>query len=104
MSSEIIQDDTVDSLSSDWSSSDSDIDELLQDDDTEMLVIILAVKELEDRTKLLDRRHGSNMGCLFIPRNCGLGHATLMQDYFAEVPTYPPVSFVEGTECANPSS
>ena len=86
MSSEINRDDAVDSLS-DWSSSDLDIDELLQDDDSEMLVIILAVKELEDRTKLLDQRVGSKRGRMCIQRNRGLGHATLMQDYFAEVPT-----------------
>jgi hypothetical protein len=41
-----------------------DIDELLQDDDTEMVVIILAVKEVEDRVKLLDQRKGSQMGRL----------------------------------------
>jgi hypothetical protein len=45
-------------------SDDSDIDELLQDDDTEMVVIILAVKEVEDRVKLLDQRKGSQMGRL----------------------------------------
>jgi hypothetical protein len=44
----------------DWSSSDdSDLDELLEDDDTEMMAIVLAVKELEDRAKLLDQRRGS---------------------------------------------
>jgi hypothetical protein len=55
-------DDALDSMSdcSDWlSSDDSDIDELLQDDDTEMVVIVLTVKEVEDRTKLLDQRKGS---------------------------------------------
>ena len=88
MSSEINQDDAVDSLSS-----DSDMDELLQDDDTEMMVIIFAVKELEDRTKLLDQRVGSKRGRSMIQRNRGLGHDTLMQDYFAEVPTYPPRLF-----------
>jgi hypothetical protein len=39
-------------------SDDSDIDELLQDDDMEMMAIILAMKELEDRAKLLDQRRG----------------------------------------------
>ena len=33
------------------------------------------------------------MGRLCIPRNRALGHAQLMQDYFAEVPTYPPRLF-----------
>ena len=80
-------------MSSDWSSSDLDIDELLQDDDIEMMVMILAVKELEDRKKLLDQRVGSKRGRSMIQRNRGLGHDTLMQDYFAEVPTYPPRLF-----------
>jgi hypothetical protein len=82
-----------DSLS-DWSSSsDSDNEELLNDDDTEMMVLILSVKELEGRMSLLDRRYGSKMGRLCIPRNRGLGHTQLMHDYFAEVPTYPPHLF-----------
>ena len=47
------------SESSGWSSSDdSDIEELLEDDDTEMMVAIVAVKELQDRAMLLDRRQG----------------------------------------------
>ena len=78
-------------LSTDWSSSDSDdsdLDELLHDDDTEMMMVILGIKELEDRAKLLDQRTGSRLGHLCIPRNRALGHAQLMQDYFAEVPLY----------------
>ena len=93
MSDEVNMDAAFDSLS-DWSSSDdSDIDEMLQDDDAEMMILILAVKELEDRTALLDQRIGSKMGRMCIPRNRGLGHAQPMQDYFAEVPTYPPRLF-----------
>jgi hypothetical protein len=45
------------SLSDDsgWSSSDdSDIEELLQDDDVEMMGLLLDVQEFEDRAKLLD--------------------------------------------------
>jgi hypothetical protein len=73
---------------SDWLlSDDSDIDELLQDDDTEMMAIVLAVKELEDRVKLLDQRRGSQMGHLCIPWNRYLRYEQLMQDYFAKVPT-----------------
>ena len=33
------------------------------------------------------------MGRVTIYRNRGLGHEQLMQDYFAEVPTYPPRLF-----------
>ena len=87
--------DVVDS-STDWSSSDSDdsdLDDLLHEDDTEMLMAILGLKELEDRAKLLDQRRGSTMGRMCIPRNRALGHEMLMQDYFAEVPTYPPRLF-----------
>ena len=54
--------DLVDS-STDWSSSDdSDVDGLPQDDDTEMLLLVLGMKEIEDRANLLDRRRGSSMG------------------------------------------
>ena len=52
-------------LSSDsgWSSSDnSDIEELLQDDDIEMMSLLVDVQEFEDRVKLLDQRRGSKMG------------------------------------------
>ena len=77
-----------------WSSSDdSDIEELLEDDDTDMTVALVAVKELQDRAMLLDQRQGSKMGRTCIPRNRALGHNQLMQDYFAEVPTYPPHLF-----------
>ncbi|KAE8813696.1 ATP-dependent zinc metalloprotease FTSH 5, mitochondrial [Hordeum vulgare] len=77
-----------------WSSSgDSDIEELLQDDDVEMMGLLLEVQEFEDRTKLMDQRRGSKMGRVTIYRNRGLGHEHLMQDYFAEVPTYPPRLF-----------
>ena len=85
------------SLSSDsgWSSSDdSDIDELLQDDDIEMMSLLVDVQEFEDRAKLLDQRRGSKMGRVTIYRNRALGHEQLMQDYFDENhPTYPPRLF-----------
>ena len=77
--------DLVDS-STDWSSSgsdDSDLDELLNDDDTEMMLLLFGMKEIEDRAKLLDQRRGSTMGRMCIPRNRVLGHEQLMQDYFA---------------------
>jgi hypothetical protein len=82
------------SESSGWSSSDeSDIEELLEDDDTDIAVALVAVKELQDRAMLLDRRQGSQMGRTNIFQNHALGHGQLMQDYFAEVPTYPPRLF-----------
>ncbi|XP_071681836.1 uncharacterized protein [Lolium perenne] len=87
--------DLVDS-STDWSSSesdDSDLDELLNDDDTEMLLLLFGMKQIEDRARLLDQRKGSTMGRMCIPQNRALGHEQLMQDYFAEVPTYPPRLF-----------
>jgi hypothetical protein len=88
-------DDTA-SLSDDsgWSSSDdSDIEELLQDDDVEMMSLLIDVQEFEDRKKLMDQRRGSKMGRVTIYRNRALGHEQLMHDYFAEVPTYPPRLF-----------
>ena len=57
----------MDSLSDsmDWSSSDdSDIDELLQDDDVEMMSLLVDVQAFEDRAKLMDQRRGSKMGRL----------------------------------------
>jgi hypothetical protein len=45
--------------STDWSSSDSDdsdLDDLLNDDDTEMMLLLFGMKQIEDRAKLLDQR------------------------------------------------
>jgi hypothetical protein len=82
------------SESSGWSTSDdSDIEELLEDDDTDMTVALVVVNELQKRAMLLDRRQGSQMGHTYIFRNHALGHEQLIQDYFAEVPTYPPRLF-----------
>jgi hypothetical protein len=93
---EMNSDDSM-SLSSEsgWSSSDdSDIEELLQYDDVEMMSLLVDVQEIEDRAKLLDHRRGSVMGREYINRNRGLGHEQLMRDYFAkEHPTYPPRLF-----------
>ena len=55
--------------STDWASSDDlDLDELLHNDDAEMMIVILAMKELEDHAKLLDGRTGSTKGRLCILR------------------------------------
>jgi hypothetical protein len=80
-------------LSDSSSSDDSDLDELLQDDEMEATMLILSVKELEDRAKLLNRRRGSVVGRNHIQWNRLLSHEQLMEDYFAEVPTYPPHLF-----------
>ncbi|KAK1613220.1 hypothetical protein QYE76_036893 [Lolium multiflorum] len=96
MASEDVHMADLDATSTDWSSSDSDdsdIDELLNDDETEMMLLLFGLKQTEDRMKLLDQRKRSVMGRMCIPRNRALGHEQLMQDYFAEVPTYPPRLF-----------
>nr|XP_051196756.1 uncharacterized protein LOC127310093 [Lolium perenne] len=96
MASEDVHMADLDATSTDWSSSDSDdsdIDELLNDDETEMMLLLFGLKQTEDRMKLLDQRKGSVMGRMCIPWNRALGHEQLMQDYFAEVPTYPPRLF-----------
>nr|XP_051202576.1 uncharacterized protein LOC127316206 [Lolium perenne] len=80
-------------LSDSSSSDESDLDELLQDDEMEATMLLLSVKDLEDRAKLLNRRRGSVFGRNHIQRNRLLGHEQLMEDYFAEVPTYPPHLF-----------
>ncbi|KAK1616646.1 hypothetical protein QYE76_022163 [Lolium multiflorum] len=64
------------------SRSDSDLHDMLHEDDKEMMISILCLKELEDRAKLLDQRRGSMMGCMCIPRNRTLGHEMLLYDYF----------------------
>ncbi|KAK1645952.1 hypothetical protein QYE76_063757 [Lolium multiflorum] len=96
MASEDVHMADLEATSTDWSSSDSDdsdIDDLLNDDETEVMVLLFGLKQTEDRLKLLDQRKGSVMGRMCIPRNRALGHEQLMQDYFAEVPTYPPRLF-----------
>nr|XP_051230042.1 uncharacterized protein LOC127347952 [Lolium perenne] len=76
-------------LSDSSSSDDTDLEELLQDDDLESTMLLLSIKDLEDRAKLLNQRCGSMFGRNHIQRNRLLGHEKLMEDYFAEVPTYP---------------
>jgi hypothetical protein len=74
-------------------SDDSNKEDLL-DDDIELMVVLLAVKELEDRkTK---KQRGSKVGRLCIPWNRMLGHNMLTRDCFGEVPTYPAHLFRRG--------
>jgi hypothetical protein len=57
-SEDVHMEDLVDS-STDWSSSDSDdsdLDELLNDDDTEMMLLLFGMKQMENHAKLLDQR------------------------------------------------
>jgi hypothetical protein len=66
-------------LSNSSSSDNSDIEDLLHDDDDcEIALLLLTVKDHEDHTKLLDRWRGSMKGRTCIQRNRVLGHATLM--------------------------
>ncbi|XP_071680511.1 uncharacterized protein [Lolium perenne] len=74
-------------LMDDYSSSDDSNLEDFFNDDIEQTVVILAAKETLDMRP--QKLKGSSMGRLCIPRNHALGHNMLMQDYFAEVPTYP---------------
>jgi hypothetical protein len=57
------------------------------DDDMEQFVLLLAAKELQEPFR--KKRRGSKVGRLCIPRNRMLDNELLMQDYFAQVPTYP---------------
>jgi hypothetical protein len=59
------------------SSDDSDIDELILDDDVEQAMVIVAVKNLQDRMAM-QRRRGSVPGRIIIPRNHAAGHEALM--------------------------
>ena len=72
-------------------SDDSDVETLLANYRQQTLVMALAVKEHEDENQ--KRRQGSTVGRLCIPRNRHLGNEMLMQDYFADNPTYPPHLF-----------
>jgi hypothetical protein len=74
------------------SSDDSDIEEMILDDDVEQAMVIVDVKNLQDRMAI-KRRRGSVTGRITVPRNHATGHESLMQYYFAEVSTYPPAVF-----------
>ncbi|KAE8772691.1 Cell division cycle 5-like protein [Hordeum vulgare] len=79
-------------LLSDSSDSDgSDVETMLANFHQQTLVMALAVKEHEDEN--WKRRRGSTVGRLCIHRNRHLENEMLMQDYFAENPTYPPHLF-----------
>jgi hypothetical protein len=56
------------------SSYDSNIYDMLRDDDIEYLAIVLAIKEIEDRWSLLNRQHRSLLGRICVLRNQSLGH------------------------------
>jgi hypothetical protein len=80
-------------LLADSSSSDeSDIPVMILSDDVEQTLVIVMAKNLQVRMAM-KRPRRSVPGHVCIPRNRVLGHATLMQDYFAKVPTYPPSLF-----------
>jgi hypothetical protein len=68
---------------------DSDIDELILDDNVKQAMVIVTVKNLQDRMAM-KRPRGSVPSRITVPRNRAAGHEALMQDYFAELPTYPP--------------
>lgn len=77
----------------DWSSSssfsksdDSNVEEILFDNDVNHLVLLLLIKKIEAGKKR--KRRGSTVGRLCILRNQALGHSMLMKDYFVDVPTY----------------
>ena len=57
MSTSLTMEFLVNDLSS--SSSDSDLEELLNDDDTEMMVMILAAKQIQDKIGFMRWRCGS---------------------------------------------
>ena len=78
-------------LSDSSDSDDSDVETMLATFRQQTLVMALAVKEHEDEYR--KRRRGSTVGHLCIPQNRHLGNEMLMQDYFAENPTYPPHLF-----------
>jgi L-lysine 2,3-aminomutase len=70
------------------SSDDSDINEMILDDDVEQAMVIVAVKNLQDRMAM-KRRRRSIPGRITVLRNRATNHEALMQDYFVEVPKYP---------------
>jgi hypothetical protein len=69
-------------LDDSFSSNDSDVKDMLLDDGIEHTMIIVAVKNLQDRLWMKMWR-GSIINLFCIPWNHALGHAMLMQDYFS---------------------
>ncbi|KAE8796502.1 DNA-directed RNA polymerase 3, chloroplastic [Hordeum vulgare] len=67
-------------------SDDLDVETMLLTFRQQSLVMALAVKEHGDKNR--KRRRGSSVGRLCIPRNLHLGNEMLMQDFFADNPTY----------------
>jgi hypothetical protein len=73
-------------------SDESDIEDMIFDDDVKQAMVVAAVKELVE-CMAMKRQRGSVPSRIFIPRNRFLSHTNLMQDYFTEVPTYSPSLF-----------
>jgi hypothetical protein len=74
------------------SSDDSDIEERILDDIIEQAMVIVAVKNLQDRMAM-KRRRSSVAGRITVPQNRAAVHEALIQDYFPEASTYPPSHF-----------
>jgi hypothetical protein len=71
---------------------ESVIKEMILNDDVEQTLVIVAVKNLQARMAM-KWRHGSGPGRIGIPGTTPSDTPLWMQDYFAEVPTYPPSLF-----------
>ena len=69
------------------SSDDSDIDDLIHDDDVENLILILDIKELGNIKKRKGRVETLDACRLCIPRDRDLDHKMLMKDCFAKICT-----------------
>ena len=60
------------------SDDDSDVENLLANHRQPMLVVMMAIKQYEDRMR--SQQRGSKVGRLCIPRNRHLGNELLMQE------------------------
>jgi hypothetical protein len=65
---------------------------MILDDDIEQAMLIVTVKNLQDRMAM-KRWRRSVPDRITVPRNRVAGHKALMQDYFVEIPTYPAFLF-----------
>jgi hypothetical protein len=67
---------------------DSDIEEMVLDDDVEQAMVIVAVKNLQE-WMAMKRRRRLVVGRITVPQNRAAVHEAFMQDYFPEVSTIP---------------
>jgi hypothetical protein len=62
----------------------------MEDDGIEDILLMVAMKNLHDEANRKRKRRESTIGLLCISHNRAMGNEMLMNDYFTEVPVFPP--------------